>query len=209
MSGKYEASDEEFVRELCNARDCNWEVISSNLSFELRHGITQHSPYADFILSVNKNLPEIPFHYMFASVEWRNTSLLFIEDQIGKSPDEQRNILIAAIERYRIAARKKLIDIFQRNWLLRKVDSEQYHHIENRYHRFIDESVPLNSDDVPQDEAPDNLSVYNFLGKHVTETELVKKVLILQELKEQLEQTKSENITEIPEGLAPPSDGAT
>jgi len=106
------------VEELCNARDCGgegWERAAEAWQHDKRfiteYGKLVTSEYGEYLKG--KNLDEIPEGVMRSTTVWRDLggAWPFILDEIRTSPREYQKIIIIAIDRYRVAARKLLTGI--------------------------------------------------------------------------------------------------
>ena len=197
---EYTPSDWVLIGELCNARESNWEnaYIGHN-----RWNQGESSDYGTYLKGVAINLPAIPLLHMLTPTEWREKPLTFIINQIQTSPAEYRNTIKNIIDRYKTAARKKLIDIAYRQWISCSTNSPENTNREKKFKKYSDAPILDNSDIPPPNvrynapgkngepgEPYNDCTVYDFLGNLFEEAKLVKKVITLQELQKLLEKTQ-------------------
>ena len=198
---QYKPTEQELITELCNARACNWEQTAtlrqSHNNTPLRK--KDHGKYFSFLTEM-RNFPDIPVTYMLTPAEWREKQYAFIITQIRTSPEQYQNFLKHTVERYRIAARKRLIDIAEWKLLHCAQNDEEHQILQKQKERFRD-AATLENTDIPdsitqyspqgknskQVDAYLDQPAYNFLGKQISEAQLVKKVIITQELQKLLD----------------------
>ncbi len=194
---QYKPTDRDLIDELCNARESNWEnaYIGHN-----RWNQGESSDYGTYLKGVAINFPAIPLLHMLTPTEWREKPLTFIINQIQTSPAEYRNTIKNIIDRYKTAARKKLIDIAYRQWISCSTNSPENTNREKKFKKYSDAPILDNSDITPPNvrynapgkngepgEPYNDCTVYDFLGNLFEEAQLVKKVITLQELQKLLE----------------------
>ena len=197
---QYKPTDWDLIDELCNARESNWEnaYIGHN-----RWNQGESSDYGTYLKGVAINFPAIPLLNMLTPTEWREKPLTFIINQIQTSPEEYSNTIKNIIDRYKTAARKKLIDIAYRQWISCSTNSPENTNREKKFKKYSDAPILDNSDIPPPNvrynapgkngepgEPYNDCTVYDFLGNLFEEAKLVKKVITLQELQKLLEKTQ-------------------
>jgi len=137
---EYVPTEQGLVMELCNARGCNWRLASMIAVVDASwNGLHEVGPYWPFMKGMD-NFPEIPLLHMLTPNEWMEKPLAFILKQIRSSPTVYQNIVVHTVDRYRIAARKRLTGIAQSKWIdaddLEKSDPMKLQKLEDRYYRL-------------------------------------------------------------------------
>ncbi len=199
---QYNPTEQELIAELCKARECDWEN-----AYTRQHQWNQgeSSDYGTYLKGVAINFPAPPLLHMLTPTEWREKPLTFIINQIQTSPEEYRNTIKNIIDRYKTAARKKLIDIAHRQWLACSTNSPENTSREKKFKKYSDAPI-LDNSDIPAPNIKYNAPrkngepgepynhgiVYDFLDNLLEEAELVKKIITLQELQKHLDKASQQ-----------------
>ena len=186
--GGYIPTDQEFVTELCNARDCccdGWERAAAAWRgyWKTEYGSIVTLGYGEYLQG--KNLPEITEVAMRSTTVWRDwggARWPSILDEVKASPSECQRIITIAVDRYRGAARKLLGGI-------------AFDHADEGKFNYLSSAELLDGDDIPSIRTGMNYngetfniqSVYQFFEDSLTERELVVKVIVLQVLQKMID----------------------
>jgi hypothetical protein len=200
-------SDKELIEVLCRVRETDWtwaDYRANRALAEMMDGTVQYDKGAPFgaygrSLWKKKNFTEIPEQYMNPPSVWRKRSLNEVLDNITKrkepEADGYRDILFAALERYQEAAECLLLDKYRRIGRQYKYGSADYIAIENK--RQIIQKPGSSGYEYMPDSPVELEGIWPFLGAinsddyhdfHgemdcLTDEDLVKKVIAVQELK--------------------------
>jgi len=195
-TAEYVPTEQELVMELCNARGCNWRLASMMSGVDASWNGNAVGPYWPFMRGMD-NFPEIPLFHMLTPNEWREKPLAFILRQIRSSPTVYRNIVVYSVDRYRIAARKRLTGIAQGKWIdadeLDKSAPMKRQALEERYFRLLN-AESLHRSDIATDFDAEQ-ECYRFhpdtvehIAPLLTTADLIRKVLALQTLQQLLDE---------------------
>lgn len=201
--GEYEPTEQELIDVLCRARETDWEDADyrANKAYaKMMDGTVRYNPDAPFeeygsFLFRQKNYQPIPPDYMHDPAVWRGMSLseiLYnIFSQTGKKADKYRQVLRSTLDRYRLAALKKLSDVTCWEKDRFAFDTNEYKDADTR-HQYFCTTKELTSVDIP--ETPLRGWYIEFCGDSkrdewdcVYDEHLIKKILVVQELQKRID----------------------
>jgi len=201
--GEYEPTEQELIDVFCRARETDWEAADfrANKAYvKMTDGPVRYdrdAPFGEYgsFLFRQKNYQPIPPDYMHDPAVWRGMSLseiLYnIFSQTGRKADKYREVLRSTLDRYRLAALKKLSDVTRWEKDRFAFDTNEYKDADKR-HQYFCTTKELTSVDIP--ETPLRGWYIEFCGDSkrdewdcVYDEHLIRKVLLVQELQKRFE----------------------
>ncbi|MEI7695316.1 MAG: hypothetical protein WCI64_06695 [Chlorobium sp.] len=211
--GEYKPTEQELIEVLCRARETDWEAAdyrANRALAKMMDGTVRYerdAPFGEYgsFLFRQKNYQPIPPDYMHNAVAWRGMSLSEIIDNIfsqtGSEADKYRQVLHLTLDRYRLAALRKLSDVTRWGCDIR--------------YKYFSTTTKLTSADIP--ETPLRGWFIEFLGNSkndesdcVDDEHLIKKVLVVQDLQKRFDSaslSRAEVAADQPQQTAAPADG--